>query len=413
MVNNLGNIAADNVTLTNQLPASVAFSSATTSQGYLEPSLGSSQIGDTGNHRPRWLGDHDHRRPDELEYADGDDRRLSECDQQRCRPHARRGIRRDQRHCGHDGRSLDAARGERELDPCGVDFDLHDQRDQQPPAQSASNVAVTMPIVAGEAFVSCNISSATLANGQLVIPLGNLASNASVDDVQVVVTALSAGVLTETATATTTSLGPIPTASVATQVNPASDLQVAIASTQTPVVLGSDFDYVVTLTNAGPSPAAGVTLSDTLPSDVQFVSAVSDQNITPSYSAGVVTLSLPTFNVGATATLTIEVSPQAAPGSSLTDFASAIAQETNPLPTDGTATLITPVQGTSDLAITAASEQSSVYVGQNIQYQLNVTNNGPNDEPDAVVSFPMPSDETFVSAGSPQGSGGQHRDGGR
>ena len=117
------------------------------------------------------------------------------------------------------------------------------------------------------------------------------------------------------------------------------------------------------------------------------------------------TLSLSTLSAGSTATLTIEMIPQSAPGSSLTDSATVTDLVADPDPANDSATLVTPVIGVSDLGITATPQQSSLYVGQSITYLLNVSNQGPYQEPDAVVSFPVPTDASFVSATCPQGSG--------
>jgi uncharacterized repeat protein (TIGR01451 family) len=116
-------------------------------------------------------------------------------------------------------------------------------------------------------------------------------------------------------------------------------------------------------------------------------------------------LPLSTLKAGATATLSIEVIPQGAPGSSLADSASVIDLVADPDPADDSATLIRPVIGVSDLGITASSPQSAVYVGQSLDYLLNVSNQGPYSEPDAVVSFPLPTDATFVSSACVQGTG--------
>ena len=273
--------------------------------------------------------------------------------------------------------------------------------------QSAGNVSVILPIVSGEAFVSSTAASASNVNGQVVVNLGALSVNSSAS-VQVVVQTVAAGTLSETVAVTS---GSIDTnlsnnaSTVTVQVNPAADLQVAVASSESPVVLGRGFEYIVTLTNAGPSEAAGIVLSDTLPGNVAVVSASDNQNVTPVFSGGVVTMSLATLQAGATAILSIDVTPLGAPGSSLTDTASVVDQVANPHPNDATAILVTPVVGVSDLAITATAQQSSVYVGQNIEYLLHVSNAGPDDEPDAVVTWLVPADATFVSADCPQGSG--------
>jgi uncharacterized repeat protein (TIGR01451 family) len=273
--------------------------------------------------------------------------------------------------------------------------------------QTAHNVSVTLPIVSGEAFVSSTAASATDANGQVTIALGDMTNGASTS-FQVVVQALAAGTLTENATVSSSSLDPNlsnNTSTVTTQVAPAADLQVALSSSKSPIVLGSDFDYIVTLTNAGPSEANGIVLTDTLPAGAQFVLASSDQDVTPAYSAGVVTLSLSTLQSGSTAKLTIEMNPQAAPGASLTDSASVTDQVPDPDLGNNSATLVTPVIGVSDLGITATTQESSVYVGQNIEYLLSVSNQGPYAEPDAVVSWNVPAAASFVSADCPQGTG--------
>ena len=229
--------------------------------------------------------------------------------------------------------------------------------------QIAQNASVSLPISAGEAFFSSNApGGATYANGQVFVALGNMAVGANMS-VQVVVEALAAGIWSTAATISSDTVDPDPvnniSTTITTEVNPASHLQIALASSETPVILGSDFDYIVTVTNAGPSDAGDVVFGDTLPSGVQYELASSDQNVTPLYDAstGVVTLSLPTLTVGATAKLTIEVSPQPAAAPSLTDSASiTIQDDTDPNPGHNSATLVTPVLGVSDLGITAMSQ---------------------------------------------------------
>ncbi len=278
--------------------------------------------------------------------------------------------------------------------------------------QIAQNASVSLPISAGEAFVSSNApGGATYANGQVFVALGNMAVGANVS-VQVVVEALAAGTWSTAATISSDTVDPNPvnniSTTITTLVNAASHLQISVASSVNPVILGSDFDYIVTVTNGGPSDAGDVVFGDTLPSTVQYVLASSDQDVTPLYDAstGVVTLSLPTLTAGATATLTIEVSPQPAAAPSLTDSASITNQDdTDPDPGHNSVTLVTPVMGVSDLGITATSQTAPAYVGQNIQYVLSVSNQGPNVEPDAVVSWAVPGDANFFSDTCAQGAG--------
>ncbi len=405
-VQNQGTIPATDVVLNNQLPGDLTFVSAIPSQGYVQPVVTSSQIADlqtiapggtatltvlaqTGPNTP--LGtivDNASVTSDQVDPTPADESVVID----------------DSVTTSADLSVQLTANDTTVLAGTNLNYTITATNNGP---QTANNVSVTLPIVAGETFVSSSAASASDVNGQVVINLGNLSLNASAS-VQVVVEALAAGTLSETATVASGSVDLDPsnnTSTVNIQVNPAAVLQVALASSESPVVLGSDFDYIVTLTNAGPSSATGVVLSDTLPGEVQFVSASDDQNVTWVYSGGVVSLSLATLQVGATAKLTIDVIPQSAPGSSLINSASATEQVGDPEPASGSATLVTPVIGVSDLAIAATSQQSSAYVGQNVEYLLSVSNQGPYNEPDAVVSWPVPADATFVSADCPQGSG--------
>ncbi len=97
-----------------------------------------------------------------------------------------------------------------------------------------------------------------------------------------------------------------------------------------PVVVGNDLTYTLTVTNNGPDAATGVTLSDTLPAGVTFVSAT----LPCEQTDGVVTCDLGTLVNGATATVTIVVS-LTTPGT-ITNTAMVTANEPDPDPANNT-----------------------------------------------------------------------------
>ena len=80
--------------------------------------------------------------------------------------------------------------------------------------------------------------------------------------------------------------------------------------------------------------------------------------------------------------------PTAAPGATLTDSASVTGQQADPDASNNTATLNLAVQSVSDLAVVATAQAGSgtPLVGQPITYTIIVSNQGPADEPDAVLS---------------------------
>ena len=54
---------------------------------------------------------------------------------------------------------------------------------------------------------------------------------------------------------------------------PSTDLGVSLSAAPNPVLAGQNLTYTLTLTNLGPVSASSVTLTDTLPASVTFVSA--------------------------------------------------------------------------------------------------------------------------------------------
>ena len=179
---------------------------------------------------------------------------------------------------------------------------------------------------------------------------------------------------------------------------PAADLAVTISGSASAADTINDFTYLVTVTNNGPSVASDVALVDTLPVGMTVVSLSSSQNGNPTQNGGIVSLAIDSLNPGESLTMSIVVAPTAAPGSVLIDSASVGGQQADPNPGNNTATLDTPVVGVSDLGIVASAPPGPIYVGQTVMYALTVSNQGPDAEPDAVVSFPASSAVAFVSA---------------
>ena len=275
---------------------------------------------------------------------------------------------------------------------------------------SAGAVLATLPVAGGATFVSATTTKGSVSeSGNLVTAnLSNLAVNSPVT-ITVVLQAVAVGQLTETASVSGDVIDPNSannSATVTTEIDPATDLSVQISSSAAVPGVGLEYQYVVTATNNGPLNATNVLLTDTLPTGVSFVSAIADQDATPTLTAGVVMVTFNALAVGESASLTIFVDPTALPGSTLIDSASVSGQQLDPNLANNNASLNLTVQGVSDLAIVATAQSLSVppLVGQPLTYTITVSNQGPSDEPDASLSGLLPPGMTVDGLTSSQGA---------
>lgn len=116
-----------------------------------------------------------------------------------------------------------------------------------------------------------------------------------------------------------------------TEVRPAADLDVAKSADATTVTVGQTVTYRLTVHNAGPSPATGVTVTDRLPGGLVFLSADADLG---SYSPGTGQWAVGALAVGGRATLTLRA--KATRPLRVTNTATVTAVEKDPDPADNT-----------------------------------------------------------------------------
>jgi uncharacterized repeat protein (TIGR01451 family) len=106
------------------------------------------------------------------------------------------------------------------------------------------------------------------------------------------------------------------------------------------VVVGQNLTYTATVTNSGPNAATGAVLTDTLPTDATFISAIPSQG-SCTEASGVVTCNLGELANGVIATVAIVVTPTAP--RTLTNTANVISGVPDPDITNNRATAITAV----------------------------------------------------------------------
>ena len=118
------------------------------------------------------------------------------------------------------------------------------------------------------------------------------------------------------------------------------DLSVTKTDSPDPVTVGGTLTYTVTVRNAGPLAATGVTLTDTLPKNTTFVSATSTVG-TCAQAAGTVTCTIGALAASANAVATIQVTPTKK--GSISNSATVTSPEDN-TPANNTATESTTVK---------------------------------------------------------------------
>jgi len=143
----------------------------------------------------------------------------------------------------------------------------------------------------------------------------------------------------------------------ATAAGPQADLALQKTSAPNPLAVGSTLTYTLTITNRGPSSATEVTLSDPLPPGVNFLSATASQG-TCANSTNTVTCMLNTLLSGASATVTIAVTPTVA--TTITNTASVTAAESDPDLSNNSAAASTTVTASGCTGLAVSSKPSSV-----------------------------------------------------
>ncbi|MGI9470757.1 MAG: DUF11 domain-containing protein, partial [Rubripirellula sp.] len=281
---------------------------------------------------------------------------------------------------------------------------------------SATNVAVRDQLPTGVTFVSANPSQGNYDNGSGIWTVGTVNSGAA-PTLTLRGTVESAGDRLNTAEVSASDqFDPNSTpdngnpaendqASVSF-VTEAIDLSLVKTAEPTTVVVGSNVTFTLAVTNDGPSGATGVVVEDQLPSGISFVSGNGSQG---TYVSSTGLWDVGSIASGATATLTL-VGTVDVPGPK-TNTAQVFAADqedidstpgnNNPDEDDQDSVTIEAPQ--IDLSLTKGASPSTVLVGGNVTYTINLSNAGPSQATGVTVLDQLPSGVTFVSFNSSQG----------
>ncbi|HEV8384392.1 MAG TPA: choice-of-anchor Q domain-containing protein, partial [Candidatus Acidoferrales bacterium] len=183
-------------------------------------------------------------------------------------------------------------------------------------------------------------------------------------------------------------------------VAPQADFSVTKTGAPGTVSVGQNITFTITVTNNGPDPAAG-SFTDNLPASFQFVSLTSPAGwtcTTPVVGAsGTVSCSNTGLSSGASGAFTLVVTTTS--GGTIGNTASVSVTGSDAVPANDSATATTTVTAlNADMSVTKSAPASITLGSGNITYTVVVTNNGPADATNVVLSDTLPAGATFVSA---------------
>jgi len=291
----------------------------------------------------------------------------------------------------------------------------------------AQTVALTDLVPANTTFVSDAQTSGPVFNltnpavggtGTITGTIGTLALGASASfNVVVLVSPSTPNGATITNTADVTAATADPnlannTATVTTSVATLADVSVTKTTAAGPVLAGDTLTYTITVANAGPSDAQTVTMTDLVPVNTTFVSDTQTSgpafNLTNPAAGGTGTITgmIGTLALGASASFTVVVlvSPSTPSGATITNTADVAAATADPNLANNSATVTTSVATQADVSVTKTTAAGPVFAGNTVAYTITVANAGPSDAQTVALTDLVPANTTFVSDAQTSGA---------
>ncbi|MBI5879551.1 MAG: DUF11 domain-containing protein [Chloroflexi bacterium] len=169
------------------------------------------------------------------------------------------------------------------------------------------------------------------------------------------------------------------------------------------VVAGTPLTYTINITNLGPSPVAGVVITDQLPAGVTL------QTATGCTLAGTLTCAVGTLDPGVNPTATylvvVATDSATAAGTALVNTVTGAGDQTDPILANNSRTVTTTVVLSADLVISKAGPGAAT-AGTRITYTVAITNHGPSQATGVVITDALDANLSNIAAQAAQGSCG-------
>ena len=297
-------------------------------------------------------------------------------------------------------------------------------------AATASNVAFSEAIPATMTYVSATPSPAagwtcSVVSGTLTCSNPTLATGASTTFTVLlkVIAGTASGTsipVTANVSSTTTDPNPNNNSAVATVIVATAgqaDLSVLSSATPNPVTDANNITYTQSVTNNGPAASGVATFSDAIPAGTTFVSFAvpagwnCGATIPAVGGTGTISCTIASLALNATANfpLVVKASLGDTPGTTITNTANinvpcSSASDPNCANNSASTNVVVASPTQADVAIMKTANPDPVDQGTNLQYTLQVTNNGPAAAQGVMVTDPIPSEFSFTSVSTTQGT---------
>ncbi len=280
---------------------------------------------------------------------------------------------------------------------------------------SLAQTGTTWVCPAPSAAVSCTISS---------LPAGATTTFTLI--VTVAAGTASGTVISNTASTSTSTPDPNPsnnssTVNVTVAAAGQYDLSVTSSASPNPVTAGNNITFLLNFANNGPNSVSNVVYTDSVPANTTFVSLVLPAGATcttlPAVggtgaisccpgAGGVCSGAAVPSGTNAQLPLIVKVNAGTAPGTVISNTANVAptTNDVNPGNNTSTATTVVASPSQADVAIVKTAAPQPVDQGATLTYTLQVTNNGPAVAQNVNVSDPLPSQVSFVSVSTTQGT---------
>lgn len=166
------------------------------------------------------------------------------------------------------------------------------------------------------------------------------------------------------------------------------DMSAAKTASPDPVTAGQQITFRITVSNLGPSDAHAVTLADDIPAAVTGAEYSNDGGISFIPWPGLINLG--TFSNGEVQEFIIRGTVASAAAGTIVNTAVVDSPTPDPNPDNNTSTSVTAVNESADVAVEKTQSPDPLVPGQQGTYTIIVSNLGPSDAQDVVLSDAIP-----------------------